>query len=74
MNGAAPRSQHALMLASERTRVLGDVCNLGEQGRVDLLTALVHVLGLDHLGDGFRAESLAAGIRRTPAPADLGDW
>src|SRR5262249_15051809 len=52
--------------------------NQGEQGRMDLLTALMHetghLLGLDHAGGGVMNETLAAGTRAgadgQPALAD----
>jgi subtilisin-like proprotein convertase family protein/sugar lactone lactonase YvrE len=47
--------------------------NQGEQGRMDLLTVLMHemghVLGLDHEADGVMQETLAAGTRESPTPA-----
>jgi hypothetical protein len=43
--------------------------NQGEQGRMDLLTALMHevghLLGQDHDDDGLMAETLTAGTRLT---------
>src|SRR5262249_22281317 len=43
----------------------------GEQGRMDLLTALMHemghALGLDHDAGGVMQETLAPGVREAPA-------
>jgi glucose/arabinose dehydrogenase len=45
----------------------------GEQGKMDLLTTVMHemghVLGLDHNGEGVMLEALATGTRRTPPEA-----
>jgi sugar lactone lactonase YvrE len=47
----------------------------GEQGRMDLLTALMHevghLLGLDHDATGVMQEALAPGTRRSPSPEAL---
>ena len=44
--------------------------NQGEQGRMDLLTVLIHEvghrLGLGHMVDGTMLDTLAAGVRRRP--------
>jgi hypothetical protein len=49
-----------------------------EQGRMDLLTALVHetghLLGYDHEEDGAMAKTLTAGTRRTPHSGGTVFW
>ena len=50
----------------------------GEQGKMDLLTALAHeighLFGHDHEEDGVMIDTFATGIRRPPGSTAVNDW